>query len=306
MKQGRPGAVVASPASTAYRSAHEDHFCRGELAVGGAERQLVALARGLAALGHRVTIAAFRPGGPVEQEALGHGLEVLHLGGGSPLRLARALLRLVGRERPDVVHGYLTAGNLVAAAARLARPAPLLVMGARASDMRMAEYALKWRAAALAERHAMRLADLVIVNSQAGRRVLEAGGLAPGRIETVDNGIDLDRFAPDAADRERLRAEWEAGDRTVIGHVGRIDPMKDHATFLAALARLKAGGAAFKAVVVAVGEESGARGSGRRGRRSACRRTTCWSWARSATRRGSTAASTCSAPPPPSGRASAT
>ncbi len=96
----------------------------------------------------------------------------------------------------------------------------------------------------------------MIVNSQAGRRVLEAGGLAPGRIETVDNGIDLDRFAPDAADRERLRAEWEAGDRTVIGHVGRIDPMKDHATFLAALARLKARGAAFRAVVVAVGEES--------------------------------------------------
>jgi hypothetical protein len=43
-------------------------FLTRELDYGGAQRQLVALAKGLHARGHRVVVALFYSGGPLEQE----------------------------------------------------------------------------------------------------------------------------------------------------------------------------------------------------------------------------------------------
>ena len=55
----------------------------------------------------------------------------------------------------------------------------------------------------------------------------------------IYNGVDTERFQPDpalrAAERERRGIPADA---TVAIHVARVDPMKDHATFLAAMAAL--------------------------------------------------------------------
>jgi glycosyltransferase involved in cell wall biosynthesis len=57
----------------------------------------------------------------------------------------------------------------------------------------------------------------------------------------VPNGIDTNRFRPDAAGRERLRAEWGVPPLApLVGIVARLDPMKDHDTFLGAASRLAA------------------------------------------------------------------
>ena len=47
------------------------------LAFGGAERQLVALARGLHERGHHVRIMVFYPGGPLEPEARAAGIPII-------------------------------------------------------------------------------------------------------------------------------------------------------------------------------------------------------------------------------------
>jgi glycosyltransferase involved in cell wall biosynthesis len=53
------------------------------------------------------------------------------------------------------------------------------------------------------------------------------------------NGIDIERFKPDAAARVAVRGELRADNDTfVLAHVARLDPMKDHETFLAAMAEL--------------------------------------------------------------------
>jgi glycosyltransferase involved in cell wall biosynthesis len=56
----------------------------------------------------------------------------------------------------------------------------------------------------------------------------------------VSNGIDTERFAPCAASRARFRERWSIrpGEK-LVGVVGRLDPIKDHATFIRA-ARLLA------------------------------------------------------------------
>lgn len=55
----------------------------------------------------------------------------------------------------------------------------------------------------------------------------------------IPNGIDTEIFKPDAGSGTRIRAEWGIKeDEKVIGLVARLDPMKDHPTFLEAAAIL--------------------------------------------------------------------
>jgi glycosyltransferase involved in cell wall biosynthesis len=94
------------------------------------------------------------------------------------------------------------------------------------------------------------LADLAIANSEAGRLAALQRGFPADRLVVVPNGIDLGCFRPDAAARARARARRDLPDDVaVIGQVGRVDPIKDHPTFLAGLARLRDGGAAFQAII---------------------------------------------------------
>ncbi len=62
-----------------------------------------------------------------------------------------------------------------------------------------------------------------------------------GRIRVVPNAIDTEAFRFSAEDRKQIRAELGIPeDAFVIGHVGRFDPMKNHA-FLAAVLRALCG-----------------------------------------------------------------
>jgi glycosyltransferase involved in cell wall biosynthesis len=55
----------------------------------------------------------------------------------------------------------------------------------------------------------------------------------------IANGIELDKFQPDAAARAAVRSELSIPeDAIVLAHVARVDAMKDHRSFLAAMAML--------------------------------------------------------------------
>ena len=65
-----------------------------------------------------------------------------------------------------------------------------------------------------------------------------------GRIRVVPNAIDTEAFRFSAEDRKQIRAELGIPeDAFVIGHVGRFDPMKNHAFLAAVLRALYEGGA---------------------------------------------------------------
>jgi glycosyltransferase involved in cell wall biosynthesis len=69
----------------------------------------------------------------------------------------------------------------------------------------------------------------------------------------IHNGIDTEIFRRDEKARKRIRSEWEVRDEeTLIGHVGRLDPMKDHPTFFRAAALLSHDRADIR--IVCVGE----------------------------------------------------
>src|SRR5204863_331451 len=80
-------------------------------------------------------------------------------------------------------------------------------------------------------------ADLIICNSTSGLEHHAERGYPRGRMVVIPNGIDHEAFAPDPAARRAIRAGWGVPDSDrLVGLVGRLDPMKDHPTFLRAAA----------------------------------------------------------------------
>jgi glycosyltransferase involved in cell wall biosynthesis len=82
-----------------------------------------------------------------------------------------------------------------------------------------------------------RFADRIITNSQAALHEYRENGYPADKLAHVPNAIDVNRFRPLPGAREDVRQEFGI-DSTVplIGIFARIHPMKDHETFLDAVA----------------------------------------------------------------------
>jgi glycosyltransferase involved in cell wall biosynthesis len=77
-------------------------------------------------------------------------------------------------------------------------------------------------------------------------------GFPRSAITTIRNGVELPRFA--AADRRDGRRKLGLSDaEVVIGTVGRLVPVKDHATLLEAISRVIQAGLMCRAVIVGDG-----------------------------------------------------
>ena len=213
-------------------------FLIRSLGNGGAERQLVALARGLDKRRFAVTVAAFYDGGELRSQLEDlQGVRVLSLGKKGRWDVVSFLLRLwreARRARPDIVHGYMGVANeLALLVGRLA--GGKVVWGLRASYRDFSHYDWVSRLSFRVGATLSRFADLIIVNSWAGLRHHASRGYAPGRMIVIPNGIDTERFRPDLEAGRAMRAAWgvPAG-APLVGLVGRLDPVKDHPTFLKA------------------------------------------------------------------------
>jgi glycosyltransferase involved in cell wall biosynthesis len=196
---------------------------------GGAERQVVDLARAYRARGVEVAVAALL-GGPLEAELGGLGVPVALLGmrrGVADPRAILALAAAVRRFRPDLVHSHMVHANLLARVTRLVAPMPRLVCTAHNIDEEGALRELGYRVTD-------RLCDLTTnVSAAATSRYAERGLAGAGRLRHVPNGLDLARFGGDAAARPALRASLGLGAGAFAWlFVGRLDVQKDPATLL--------------------------------------------------------------------------
>jgi len=142
-------------------------------------------------------------------------------------------VQLLRRERPSIVQTWLYHADLLGVLALPVLQVPLVW------NVRCA-----WHVgiAGLAPRTCARLSRppaAVVVNSRAGQAVHRELGYRPRRWCLIRNGFDVDVFKPDELACMRVRAELGLPVNAIlVGLVGRWDPNKDHATFLAAAARL--------------------------------------------------------------------
>lgn len=236
-------------------------FLIRSLGRGGAERQLVALAAGLKRSGWDVAVACFYAGGAFQRDLERANVPVIDLGKRGRWHLlgfAKRLRRAFRDFDPDIVHGYLTVGNLLALASRLSNRRTRVVWGVRSSYIDRDRYDWLSRLTFRLSCRMARFADAIIFNSEAGAAHHAALGYPAQRIRVVPNGIDTQRFRFDPEGRMRLREAWAVPDDAVlVGVIGRLDPMKDHATFLHAAALLAARDPHWRFVCVGAGGDSG-------------------------------------------------
>lgn len=233
-------------------------FLTRSLNCGGSQRQLVELVRSLAKRNAPVAVATLYDGGSMCAELQRTATPVFSLAKQTRWDLVRCLARLVKlvrRTRPVVLHGYLGTANILAVLAKMAVPSVTVVWGIRASNMDLQRYGWLDRALYRLESQLSRFCDLIIVNSERGLEHAVAQGFPAEKMLWIPNGIDTERFKPDAEAGRRFRRRQRIGDDVpVIGLIGRIDPMKGHRTFLGAAASLVAAGENARFICVGDGE----------------------------------------------------
>ncbi|WP_344389077.1 glycosyltransferase [Streptomyces vastus] len=182
----------------------------GQLGLGGAEKQVVMLARSLAARGIETTLLVLSERrGPREAELADSGVLIVSLGcrGIRPWSDLRGLVRNIAvggrafvrlmthlrRTRPQVFHAYLFHCYILGApAARLAR-VPVYVAGRRS----LGTFKEGRRMLMAVERVATSMTDFVVANAHAvAEDARRQEGLPRDKIAVIHNGMDEGDFQP--------------------------------------------------------------------------------------------------------------
>lgn len=173
--------------------------------------------------------------GPVADIIRESGVDVDPLGMKHWTGAPAATLKLAGRFRilrPDIVQTWLYHADLVGTAAAKLAGVRRLAWNVRNSDLDLSKYS---RGITTVRRLLATLSpipDLVITNSEQGRRAHELIGYRPRRWAMIGNGFDTERFRPDPERRKAVRrALGVSGTTPLIGLPARFDPAKDHQTF---------------------------------------------------------------------------
>lgn len=197
---------------------------------GGAQRQAIVTGLGLAAVGFDVEFVCFRGPAKLDHEVFAGGGTVRHLGhngrfGGVSGRLRLLTDRAVWKS--DVVYAYMPEANVTASLLGLVRRHPAIVWGIRESGMDLSRYGRGVRAVAAVARRLANRPELIVCNSHAAVEHYGNAGYPRDRMTVIPNGIDTERFSPDAEERARCRAELGyVADDFVVLCLARADPMK--------------------------------------------------------------------------------
>jgi glycosyltransferase involved in cell wall biosynthesis len=144
----------------------------------------------------------------------------------------RRLVSHLNSSGADIIYSFLPMENLFGLAAAKASGLPI-VWGIRGAAVNRWQYGLTSRILYGLQFGLLRQANAVICNSYAAAHEIDPGRAR--QLHVIPNGIDIAHYAPSRERRETWRNHqgFESG-ATVIGIVARIDPMKDHSSFLRA------------------------------------------------------------------------
>ncbi|MDM9381275.1 glycosyltransferase [Chlorogloeopsis sp. ULAP01] len=238
-------------------------FLIRDLNYGGAQRQLVTLAKSLNQQNFDVTILCFYPHCPLEKDLINSNVKLISLqkqGRWDLIRFFWRLVQYLKHIQPDVLHGYLTEPNLFTICLKPLFPSTRMIWGIRGSNYECDRHDWRVQLYQQLENLLSHFADLIIVNSHAGRDDYLTRGFPASKMIVIPNGIDTERFQPNPEAGAKVRQEWGISEDTIlIGLVGRLDPMKDHPTFLKSAALLCAERKDVHFVCVGTGSENYAR-----------------------------------------------
>ncbi len=204
--------------------------------IGGAERHVLDLASGLRRRGWKVTVVALAgTGSGLSAELDRYGIGYISLEMRKGLADPRGWLRLVSwlrRHKPDIVHAHLPHAAWMARLSRLVARVPVVLDTVHSTSTG------NWPRKFLY--HLTRsLPDRVVAVSDAAAEThISAGLVDRDRLTVVPNGVDIEFWHADVANREALRRERGFGNEFVWLAAARLEPVKDFPTLLRAFARV--------------------------------------------------------------------
>jgi glycosyltransferase involved in cell wall biosynthesis len=151
------------------------------------------------------------------------------------LRTIGVVARLLRRSPPDILHAYLPAANVIGPVAARLSSVPRVIVSKRALAEYKAHYPLLRRVEPLGNR----LADVILVNSDAVRRDVERTERHwEGKFRKIYNGVaPIEPWAPDEAMAFRRR-EGIPDDTLVALCVSNFYPYKGHEELVEAVAKV--------------------------------------------------------------------
>jgi glycosyltransferase involved in cell wall biosynthesis len=206
-----------------------------DLALHGAQKQVVELARELDRIGHSVVVYTLNDDAPRAAELVDSGVEVVIDQKRS--RLDPAVLRRLRRKivelRADIVHGFLFDADIYVRLAAIGTGA--VVLNSERSD----NYTLS-RIQRLAHFATLPLVDGVVANSSSGSRFAQRYlRYAEEKMHVVWNGLRVEELQKKAISSADYRTEFFGRrDVKLACMVGHIKPAKDYPLALEVAARL--------------------------------------------------------------------
>ncbi len=229
-----------------------------DLGIGGAERVLTQMLTAKGEWANEAVVACLLPGGFYIDQLRAAGIKVAVFNCNNVTGIISSLfeiVRLISSLKPSIVQGWMYYGDFAALVAVLMshrRKKTRVIWTIRCSNMDLRQYRRRLWGTVQACRIFSSFPDLVIANSTAGIKAHLAIGYRPRRTEIIANGIDVEQFRPDAVSRAAVRNELGISeDVIVIAHVARVDPMKDHHNFIAAMTELPD----YRALLIGAGTE---------------------------------------------------
>ena len=235
-------------------------FLIRSLNIGGTERQLIELVKGLDSNHFDITVGLFYNEGALIEEIKSmpwiHVVSLNKSGRWDIIRFVLRFIKLLKSLQPDILYSFLPDANIAGLIAGRLSGVKRVVWGVRASNMDVSRYDWLARMSLRLSAFLSKFPDAIIANSHAGKEFHRGIGYSTNRMMVIPNGICTDRFKPDYSAGLKVRDEWGIDEETItIGLIGRLDPMKDHATFLRAVKIFNQEGCSVRFVCIGDGKE---------------------------------------------------
>lgn len=242
-----------------------------DLGIGGVIRQVSLLAGNLERRGHGVSVIAMYPkDGNWRRSWNVDSIDIGTLFSQKPFRnlpgpitmlmAVSRLRRFLKNERAEVLYSFSgNAAMLVSWFAVRTLPGTKLVWGIRGSGalLRLRSENIKHKAAFRIQQWVSPSVPLVVANSEAGLCARQNMGYKFVKYLVIHNGIDTEKFKPDAEARIELRREWGVSEGEIlIGIAGRVVQAKGFRLFMEAASAIAKERKNLRFVCVGEGDEA--------------------------------------------------
>lgn len=228
------------------------------LDVGGAElmlKRLIESQSGFSDCDH--SVVSLTNAGVIGPQLSEQGISVQSLGMKSFFDIPKVLWLLchsIRRQRPDIVQTWMYHADLLGGVAARAVGVRKVIWGVRTTDIGKGGKNSTRMVRTICAYFSSWLPSKIVCAANASKKAHADIGYAEARMCVIPNGFEINRFQATEQQRQSIRNAYSISDtHVVIGSLGRFNPVKDHANFIAATGRLASCNPALRFMMVGRG-----------------------------------------------------